>query len=134
MAGSSNVQSAPSMMTSSPSGRATALPAYIHRAEEFMRVQAAWPIRMPEVAAAAGCSLRTLNAVFRDFRGQGPQAALQAIRLDCVHAELSRGAEGESIGSVARRYGFANASRFHAAFQRRFSVTAREVSHRAFRR
>jgi AraC-like DNA-binding protein len=34
----------------------------------------------------------------------------------------------------ARRYGFTNASRFNAAFQRRFGETAREVFSRGFRR
>ncbi len=115
-------------------GPATALPAYIHRAEEFMRVNSTQPLRMPEVAAAAGCSLRTLNAVFQHFRGHGPLAALQAIRLERVHAELSRGGDDIAIGVVARRYGFTNAARFHAAFQRRFGETAREVARRAVRR
>ncbi|MBV8400364.1 MAG: hypothetical protein JOZ17_16725, partial [Acetobacteraceae bacterium] len=44
-----------------------AVPAYVRRAEEFMRANAAAPIRMEHVAAAAGCSVRTLNAVFRQF-------------------------------------------------------------------
>jgi AraC-like DNA-binding protein len=115
-------------------GPAIALPAYIHRAEEFMRVNATAPIRMTDVAAAAGCSIRTLNAVFQHFRGQAPLAALQAIRLDQVHAELVRGGGDVGIGVVARRHGFTNASRFNAAFHRRFGETAREVVSRGFRR
>ncbi|UPY37869.1 helix-turn-helix domain-containing protein [Sediminicoccus sp. KRV36] len=114
-------------------GPAVALPAYIRRAEEFMRAHCATPLRIAEVAAAAGCSVRTLNAVFQRFRGQVPLAALQAIRLQKVHAELSHGGEGESIGVVARRYGFTNSSRFHQAFQRRFGETALDVIRRRSR-
>src|SRR5262249_39830324 len=47
------------------SGRFSAVPAYVRRADDFMRAHAAVPIRMEQVAAAAGCSVRTLNAVFR---------------------------------------------------------------------
>jgi AraC-like DNA-binding protein len=39
-------------------------------------------------AAAAGCSIRTLNAVFRQFRETTPLAALHTIRLEAVRAEL----------------------------------------------
>ena len=114
-------------------GPATALPAYVRRAEEFMRLHCATPLRVADVAAAAGCSVRTLNAVFQRFRGQVPLAALHAIRLQQVHAELSRGADGDGIAVVARRYGFTHASRFSHAFQRRFGETPRDVHRRALR-
>lgn len=114
-------------------GPTTALPAYIHRAEEFMRQHCATALRVADVAAAAGCSLRNLNAVFQHFRGHGPLAALQAIRLQRVHAELSQGAEDVAIGVVARRYGFTNASRFNLAFHRRFGEKPQDVLRRASR-
>lgn len=114
-------------------GPATALPAYVHRAEEFMRQHCASPLRIADVAAAAGCSVRTLNAVFQRFRGQVPLAALQAIRLQQVHVELTRGADGATIAEVARRYGFTHASRFNQAFLRRFGETPQDILRRASR-
>ncbi|UPY37868.1 AraC family transcriptional regulator [Sediminicoccus sp. KRV36] len=114
-------------------GPSCAVPAYVHRAEEFMRANSASPIRVADIAAAAGCSVRTLNAVFQRFRGQVPLAALQAIRLALVHTELSQGADGLCIGAVSRRYGFTNASRFNLAFQRRHGETPRDVIRRASR-
>lgn len=114
-------------------GPAGALPAYVHRAEEFMRENCATPLRVADIAAAAGCSIRTLNAVFQRFRGQVPLAALQAARLEQVHAELSRGADGHAIGEVARRFGFTHASRFNRAFQRRFGEMPQDVMRRAAR-
>ncbi|WP_372623941.1 AraC family transcriptional regulator [Falsiroseomonas sp.] len=114
-------------------GPSPAVPAYVQRAEEFMRVHCASPIRLSDVAAAAGCSVRTLGSVFQRFRGRTPLAALHAFRLEQVHAELSSGASGAPIGVVARRYGFTNASRFVAAFRRRFAESPLDVVRRASR-
>ncbi|WP_158287714.1 helix-turn-helix transcriptional regulator [Falsiroseomonas bella] len=114
-------------------GRGVAVPAYVQRAEEFMRTHCDTPIRMTDIAAAAGCSLRTLSAVFRHFRDRTPLAVLHGIRLQQVHAELSRGESGTTPGAVARRYGFSNASRFAAAFRRRFGEAPAEVLRRASR-
>jgi AraC-like DNA-binding protein len=113
-------------------GAGCAVPAYLRRAEEFMRVHGAEPLRIPDIAAAAGCSVRTLGGAFRRFRGRTPLAALHAIRLEQVHAELSRGGDA-GIGAVARRYGFTNASRFAAAFRRRFGEAPSDVVRRASR-
>jgi AraC-like DNA-binding protein len=115
-------------------GQAVAVPAYVHRAEEFMRVHCEAPLRIADIAVAAGCSVRTLSAVFRDFRDRTPLAVLHGIRLQQVHAELSRGESGTTLGAVARRYGFTNASRFAAAFRRRFGEAPAEVLRRASRR
>ena len=88
---------------------------------------------MSDIAAAAGCSVRTLSAVFQQFRSRTPLSALHAISLEQVHAELSRGAGEVSVGAVARRYGFTNASRFIIAFRRRFGETPLQVLRRASR-
>ncbi|MDB5415159.1 MAG: AraC family transcriptional regulator [Rubritepida sp.] len=114
-------------------GLAGALPAYILRAEEFMRVKSAEPIRMVQVAAAAGCSMRSLSAVFQQFRGKTPLGALHAIRLDQAHRDLSRGANSASVATVGRCYGFTNPARFTNAFRRRFGETPSEVVRRATR-
>jgi AraC-like DNA-binding protein len=101
-------------------GGGYAVPAYVRRAEDFMRANATTPIRMRHVAIEAGCSVRTLGAVFRRFRGTTPLAALHSIRLDQVYAELKRRTTVESVAEVARQYGFTNAGRFTVAYHRRF--------------
>lgn len=110
-----------------------AVPAYVRRAEEFMRANAAVPIRMEHVAAAAGCSVRTLHAVFRQFRDTTPLAALHQIRLEQVHAELGHPTAGATIAGVARCYGFTNAGRFAAAYRRRFGESPSETIRRGAR-
>jgi AraC-like DNA-binding protein len=99
--------------------RWSAVPAYVRRAEEFMQANAG-PIRMEHVARSAGCSIRTLSAVFRRFRDTTPLAALHAIRLDKIHAELKHEGMNGSVAEIARRYGFTNIGRFVAAYRRRF--------------
>ncbi|WP_198370084.1 helix-turn-helix domain-containing protein [Roseomonas rosulenta] len=114
-------------------GRAAVVPAYVRRAEDFMRAHCAEPIRMAQVADAAGCSLRTLDAVFQQFRGTTPLSALHGIRLEQVHRELSLAGTDAPPAAIARRHGFTNASRFAAAFRRRFGETPAEVLRRARR-
>ena len=111
-------------------GRFAAAPAYVRRAEDFMRANAAVVIRMEQVAAAAGCSVRTLGAVFRQFRDTTPLTALHAMRLEYVHAELKHAATGGSVAEVARRYGFTNPGRFTTAYRRRFGEMPTETAKR----
>lgn len=113
--------------------RDSAVPTYIKRAEDFMHANSREPVRMVQVAAAAGCSVRTLGTVFRHFRGTTPLGALHAIRLEQAHGELRLGASGGSVATVAHRYGFTNATRFTLAFRRRFGETPLEAMRRASR-
>jgi AraC-like DNA-binding protein len=115
------------------SGRFGAVPGYVRRADDFMRANAAAPIRVEQVAAAAGCSVRTLDAVFRRFRDTTPLAALHAIRLEQVRAELNHSVTGASIGEVSRRFGFTNPGRFAAAYRRRFGEGPAETAKRRSR-
>lgn len=110
--------------------RSGTVPAYVQRAEEFMHANAAMALRMERVAYAAGCSVRTLEAVFRHFCNTTPLAALRVIRLEQVRAELSRGVTGGSVGEAARRYGFTNLGRFTAAYRRRFGEGPMETARR----
>lgn len=111
--------------------RPGAVPAYVRRAEDFMRANAGVPIRMDHVADAAGCSVRTLGVVFRHFRDTTPLAALHAIRLDRVRAELSGGSASNSIADVARRYGFTHPGRFVTAYRWRFGEAPSETAKRS---
>ncbi len=98
--------------------KAGVVPAYVHRAETYMGLNADRSIALTDIAQAAGCSVRALQYAFRRFRGTSPKAALRQVRLDRARAELSRG--DSPVDSVARRFGFSNASRFTAAYFRRF--------------
>lgn len=99
-------------------GAAGPTPRILRRAEEYLREHAAEPVRMEQVAQAAGCSLRTLQLAFRRFRESTPHAALRDARLDGARRDLASG--NDSVAVVSRRWGFTNAGRFTAAYLRRF--------------
>lgn len=108
--------------------RGTAVvPAYVRRAEDFMASYCTQPIRIAEIAAAAGCSVRTLGAAFRRFRGTTPLQSLHTIRLRQARAVLEHGEAGVTVAQIARRYGFTNAGRFKAAYQHLFGQTPMET-------
>lgn len=98
------------------------VPRHVKRAEDFMREHAARAMNLTDVAAAAGCSLRTLHAAFRRFRDTTPLAALHGIRLDAARAMLETGGGALRPAEVARLYGFSHPGRFKAAYARRFGV------------
>ncbi len=93
-------------------------PRHVRRAEAFMEAQAGSPVQLAEIAAAAGCSVRSLQNAFRRFRGTTPFEVLQRIRLERAQADLRQG--DVAVDAVARRYGFSNAGRFAALYTRRF--------------
>ena len=104
-----------------------AVPAYVRRAEDFMRAHCAEPIRMAQVAEAAGCSVGTLGVSFRNFRGRTTLGALHAIWLERAHEEITGAGTGASVATIGRRHGFTNAGRFTVAFRRRFGETPSEA-------
>jgi transcriptional regulator GlxA family with amidase domain len=110
-----------------------AAPAYVRRAEAFIAAHAMEPIRMAEIAAAAGCSVRTLGEAFRRFRGKTTLQVLHTIRLDQARAVLARGEAGLSVAQVARRFGFTNAGRFNVAYQHLFGPAPAETLWRGSR-
>lgn len=114
-------------------GSACAIPVYVRRAEDFMRAHCTDPIRMAQVAASAGCSLRTLATVFRQFRGKTPLGVLHGVRLDEARRVLGSGETDNPVAAVARSHGFTNTSRFVSAFRRRFGESPSDVVRRASR-
>ena len=94
--------------------RATAspVPRIVHRAEAFIRSHADQPIALHDVASAAGCSVRTLQLGFRQFRDMTPAAAIRQARLEAVQQALARGERDGTVTTVAHQYGFSNSGRF----------------------
>lgn len=74
-----------------------------------------------EMAEVAGTSVRRLQEGFRQWLGCPPTEYLLGIRLQRAHAELTGGAAG-TVSDVAARWGFSSASRFAAAYRRRYGV------------
>ncbi len=100
-------------------------PRHLRRAEAFMHAEAARPIQLADIAAAAGCSARSLQNAFRNFRETTPHKALQRIRLELAEADLRL--NRETVTTVARRYGFSHPGRFSKLYAQRYGRSPAEL-------
>jgi transcriptional regulator GlxA family with amidase domain len=98
-----------------------------------MHANATIPIRIEQVARAAGCGVSTLGAVFRQGRDTTPLAALRDIRLQHARNALRVAGDKDTTTTIAQRFGFTNPSRFIAAYGGRFGEHPNETRHRVTR-
>jgi AraC-like DNA-binding protein len=96
------------------------LPRLVRRAERYIAENAALAITLPDVAAALGVSVRTLQNGFRQWRDTTPHEFLRQTRLRLVHDELCRSVENTDVTTVALRHGFTHMGRFSAYYQSAF--------------
>jgi AraC-like DNA-binding protein len=76
-----------------------------------------------DLAAIAGVGVRVLQESFRQHVGMSPLTYLRRLRLDGVHAELSRSDPWQvSVSDVAYRWGFTHLGRFAGAYRERYGV------------
>jgi AraC-like DNA-binding protein len=76
-----------------------------------------------DLAAIAGVGVRVLQEAFRQHVGMSPLTYLRRLRLDGVHAELSRSDPWQvNVSEVAYRWGFTHLGRFAGAYRARFGV------------
>ena len=100
--------------------RSGALPYHVKRARDFIEAHAGEKISLIDLAQAAGCSLRTLQAAFAETTGLSPMAYLRATRLEGAHRDLRGADPGTSVAEIARRWGFAHLGRFASAYRQRY--------------
>lgn len=99
-------------------------PAAIRRAVEFIDENAHLPITIPDVAAAIGANVRTLQRGFTDHLSTTPVAYLGRVRLENVHRELALGSpETTSVTTVATAWGFFHLGRFAARYRDAYGVS-----------
>lgn len=97
-------------------------PQPVRRAVAYLEEHAMDAITVPDVAAAARVSVRSLQAMFRRHLGVSPVEHLHAIRLESARRDLltADALDGRLIGAVAERWGFANSGRFARLYSERF--------------
>jgi len=91
-------------------------PTTVRRALAFIDDNAHLPITIDDIAAAAFISTRGLQYAFRRTLDTTPADRLRRARLEGARREIRAGSE-DSISVIARRWGFAHASRFAAAYR-----------------
>ena len=98
-------------------------PRTVKRALDAMHAAPWRPFNAGELAAIAGVGVRVLQESFRQHVGMSPLTYLRRLRLDGVHAELSRSDPWQvSVSEVAYRWGFTHLGRFAGAYRKRYGV------------
>ncbi|UQU64462.1 helix-turn-helix domain-containing protein [Couchioplanes caeruleus] len=77
-------------------------------------------LRPARIAAAHSISIRTLYSLFADL-GSPVSTYIRQRRLSRSYRDVTR-ADGEPIGVIARRWGFANAAQFSRLFRERYGI------------
>ncbi|MFT3666034.1 AraC family transcriptional regulator [Piscinibacter sp.] len=95
-------------------------PRHVLAAEQHIRQHARQAPTLSELAAAAGVSVRTLSAAFREFRGCTPMQAVREARLAGARAELLVAPAGTTVRDVAADWGWTHFGLFAAAYHGRF--------------
>ncbi|GIE94702.1 AraC family transcriptional regulator [Paractinoplanes rishiriensis] len=98
-------------------------PRTVKRTLDAMHAEPWRPFTAGELAGIAGVGVRVLQEAFRQHVGMPPLAYLRRLRLDGVHAELSRSDPWQvNVSDVAYRWGFTHLGRFAGAYRQRFGV------------
>lgn len=94
-------------------------PEHVRRAAEYLDANLAQPIRMTELAAVTGISVRSIQSGFQRYRGCSPLEFLRTRRLLRARAMLLNGSD-VSVTEVALACGFDHLGRFSSAYKARF--------------
>ncbi|WP_319596547.1 helix-turn-helix transcriptional regulator [Streptomyces sp. ID05-04B] len=115
-----------------PHGR-PALSSAVRRAMAYCEDHAGDLVSVADMAAAARVSPRTLQDRFRTDLGTTPTAHLRRVRLDRVHQDLLRIADGSASGTVtdvAARWGFTHLGRFAAYYREAYGQVPSRTAER----
>jgi AraC-like DNA-binding protein len=96
-------------------------PRQVLNAEAFMRASLHKPIRLKDLAKAAGCSSRALQRMFHKYRGATPMAILCGYRLAAAQGVIEQGLI-ESITDLAMDFQFSSLGRFSALYRRAYGA------------
>jgi AraC-like DNA-binding protein len=110
-------------------GRSHGGQATLRRALEFVESNADRDIALPDIAAAAYATPRSVQLVFRRYLDTTPMAHLRRVRLEHVHEELvaSNHGAGATVTEVASRWGFASMGRFAQEYREMYGVLPSET-------
>jgi AraC-like DNA-binding protein len=111
--------------------RRDATSATVRRAIAFIEERAQSDISVADIAAAANVSIRAVQFAFRRHLDTTPVAYLRAVRLDRAHHDLltANPSRGDTVTTIAARWGFYHHSRFAARYRHTYGVTPRHTLH-----
>ncbi|WP_298951820.1 helix-turn-helix transcriptional regulator [uncultured Methylobacterium sp.] len=95
---------------------------HLGRALDFIDGHLSRPLRLSDIASAAGISVRSLQLSFQAELGRTPTQVIAERRLDAAHRDLAGGSD-DAVGAVARRWGFSHMGDFGRRYRERFGCT-----------
>jgi len=101
-----------------PMNRAGA--AWMNTLADWIEAHAHQPLALTDLERQAGYSRRTLQLAFRKHKGCTPMQWVMRCRMQKARERLQSPEPGDSVASVARSLGFANAAAFARDFSRVF--------------
>jgi AraC-like DNA-binding protein len=115
-----------------PPGREwVSVPRALRRAETYIAEHALEPLRVSDIADAAGVPVRTLLHNFKVFRETSPMQRVRDVRMEHSHERLMRAGESERVADVALACGFVNLGRFAKAYRERFGESPSDTLRKA---
>jgi AraC family transcriptional regulator len=105
----------------------------INRAVDVLVEHLAEPLRLEQVAAAAGFSAFHFHRLFRSLMGETLAAFIRRIRLE-RSLQLLSNRPGHRLTEVALACGFASSSDYSRSFRRHFGVAPRRFDREEHRR
>jgi AraC-like DNA-binding protein len=105
--------------------------ATVRRAITFIEERSDTDISVADIAAAANVSIRAVQFAFRRQLDTTPAAYLRTVRLDRAHHDLltTNPSGGDTVTTIAARWGFHHQSRFAAHYRHTYGVTPRHTLH-----
>ena len=112
------------MTTAEVRGPGAVAPNALRRAVAYMEAHAEEPIRLRDIAEAAGTNSRSVQHAFTRHLDASPMSYLRRFRLEQAHRDLQLAdtAAGDTVSAIARRWGFANPGHFASSYCRRYGV------------
>jgi transcriptional regulator GlxA family with amidase domain len=103
----------------------------MRRAECFIATNPERPLSVAELCAAAGCSARTLDMLFRERTGMSPGRYLRTRRLMLARRRLlAADAAKATVAAIAAECGFWEFGRFSATYRAQYGEYPRETLHK----
>lgn len=111
--------------------RRDAHPETVRRAITYLESHLHEDVTIAEVAAAAFVTPRALQLAFRRHLDTTPLRYLQRLRLAGAHDDLCAAVpgDGQTVTSIAHRWGFAHPGRFAIAYRRHYGRSPADVLH-----
>jgi AraC-like DNA-binding protein len=99
-------------------GHSPLRPRPLRRALEYIDANLGEHLTMADIAAAAGCSARTVADAFHAHLDIAPMTHVRQRRLERTRAELLNGTD--SVTTIATRWGFTHLGRFALSYSQQF--------------